>query len=183
MHGSSIRALEQEFAPVLLAGVGQLLDLGDFQRLSFLLTGRHGSGNPNLLAIVPEQGIVVTLEPEHAAARREREMSVYGSHATFNGDRSASCGRVIVGSRLTGGPLLSERSHRKQQTRHKVPDAHTHLLELRLHYRLCRYGLAPGADRRNGKIEHVSCDVDGAATELRTGGTRLLSSVTGGSLS
>jgi predicted ATPase len=51
--------------------------ISDLQRLSFLLTGRHGSGNLNLLAIAPEQGIVVTLEPEHAAARREKEMSVY----------------------------------------------------------------------------------------------------------
>ena len=101
-------SLRQEFVPLLLAGVGQLLDLGDLQRLNFLLAGRHGSGDPNLLAIVPEQGIVVTLEPEHAAVRREREMSVHRSHATFNGDRSASCSRVIAGSPLTGGRLLSE---------------------------------------------------------------------------
>ena len=44
---------------LVLAGVGDLLEVGDLQGLGLFL--RHGSGDANLLAIMSQEGVVVTL--------------------------------------------------------------------------------------------------------------------------
>lgn len=42
---------------LVLAGVGDLLELDNLQSLRLFF--RHGTGNANLLAIMPEEGVMV----------------------------------------------------------------------------------------------------------------------------
>ncbi len=53
---------------LVLAGVGDLLEVGDLQSPGLFL--RHGSADTNLLAIMSQEGVVVTLQAELAAGRR-----------------------------------------------------------------------------------------------------------------